>query len=281
MRPFTIYHFCKDAIDLHKPLWVNAIVASANPTMIFLLGASMHRRRSESIFQDKAPSTQHVSDFFFLVLLSELGNKDLQAWQDKIETNCRHLGPATVWVLPVHSFKEWLQQGHQFAVQVWQSAIRFHDAGGIAIENIPAQPVRCSEVETEQQVMGGLVKANEFLVGAELYAVRKQYTMAVFMLHQSAEQALISMVKAATGYHANTHSIDRLLRFAELVSYRIRDIFPRQTEQQKRLFSLLQKAYIETRYKNDYKITEEELLALTEKVRNLNELLQEKIKCPV
>src|SRR5690606_7499001 len=105
--------------------------------------------------------------------------------------------------------------------------------------------------------------------------VRKQHKMAAFMLHQSAEQALRTLLKMGTGYHANTHSIDRLLRYGSLVAYQLPQLFPRQTDQEKRLFNLLQKAYIDTRYKEDYKITDNELLTLTERIRRTHEILAE------
>lgn len=273
MSAFTIYHLCKESIDLQQPHWVSAILQAANPDMIFLLGASQHRRRSESIFQYTAPSSVHVGDLFLLILISDLGNKTLQDWQDKIEANCRHLGTGSVWVLSTTSFHEWLKQGHSFAMQVWQKAIRWHSNGVITEASVPVTATTAGQAEIEKNQVAGKNRAKEFLVGAELYVARKQFSMAAFMLHQCAEQTLITLIKATTGYHANTHSIDRLLRLAELVSYQIRDRLPRITEQQKCIFSTLQKAYIDARYKADYKATEADLLYLLPKIKDVVELL--------
>jgi len=46
-------------------------------------------------------------------------------------------------------------------------------------------------------------------------------------------------------------------------------IFPRGTEQQDKTFKLLKKAYIDARYKKDYKITRVELEYLAKRVRKL------------
>lgn len=78
-----------------------------------------------------------------------------------------------------------------------------------------------------------------------------------------------------TDYHANTDSLDRLIRYASLVSYQLPDIFTQKTEEEKRLFKLFQKAYIETRYKEDYKISTEYLLCITEKVRLIHKILSD------
>ena len=95
------------------------------------------------------------------------------------------------------------------------------------------------------------------------------------MLHQATEQALGTLVKIGTGYHYCTHNIERLLRYAAMVSYQLPDIFPRKTETEKRLFSLLQKAYIDSRYKEDYNIGFTDLLELTERVRTIQDILAE------
>ena len=43
----------------------------------------------------------------------------------------------------------------------------------------------------------GINIVNEFIAGAELFRVREQNKMAAFMLHQAAEQALLTIFKKA------------------------------------------------------------------------------------
>ena len=271
MKPFTIYHLCSDSFSsLQQPL-VDRIIKAAKPGMIFLLGASWYRRRTESIFNESAPTSQHIADCFLLVLMQDLSNKELHEWQDKIESNCKSLMPVTVIVLQTVTFQEWLKTGNRFACAVWQSAAPIYNSGNLSWAVPGDNPTTVIDKDDERRYTEGLTKAKEFLAGSELFRVRKQHAMAAFMLHQSAEQALRILLKAGTGYHANTHSIDRLLRYAGLVSYQLPDIFPQKTEE-KRLFNLLQKAYIDTRYKEDYKICMDDLLCITEKVRHIHEI---------
>lgn len=70
-------------------------------------------------------------------------------------------------------------------------------------------------------------------------------------------------------------SMDRLLRYAGFVSYQLPDIFPQKTEEEKLLFSLFQKAYTGTRYKEDYRISTDDLLCITEKVRLIHKILSD------
>jgi uncharacterized protein len=50
---------------------------------------------------------------------------------------------------------------------------------------------------------------------------------------------------------------------------RFKTIFPRATEGEKRLFQLLKKAYIESRYALDYKVSKEDLEYLSYRVTKL------------
>lgn len=269
MTPFTngeATAFCQQQLT-------DVIVKTANPDMILLLGATLHRKKYESIFNEAAPFCQQLSDCTLLISLPGLAGKELHEWQDKIEHHCSSVLPVTTLVLATVTFMEWLQADLSFARFVWQHAPVLYDVGTICREDFPEAKTAANNKEAARQWEEGLSKAKEFLAGAELYSVRKQHKMAAFMLHQSAEQALRALLMAGTGYHANTHSIDRLLRYGSLVAHQLPEIFPRQTEQDKRLFNLLQKAYIDTRYKDDYKITGEELLTLTDKIRRIHDVL--------
>jgi len=117
----------------------------------------------------------------------------------------------------------------------------FYDAGNIDREDIRESKEIVNDKETTKQWEEGLTKAKEFLASSELYRIRKQHKMAAFMLHQSAEQALQTLLKVGTGYHANIHSIHRLSRDGSLVSYQLSQLFPRQTEQENCLFTCCKK----------------------------------------
>lgn len=51
-------------------------------------------------------------------------------------------------------------------------------------------------------------------------------------------------------------------------------VFPRSTHEEERLFDLLKKAYIDARYKREYKITKKEFEYLAGRVRKLHETLE-------
>ena len=51
-------------------------------------------------------------------------------------------------------------------------------------------------------------------------------------------------------------------------------VFPRDTQEEQRLFDLLQRAYIESRYNPDFEITKEDIDALIPKVEQLRSIVE-------
>jgi HEPN domain-containing protein len=269
MQPFAMNQYSQST---YQQCLVDSIVKAVKPEMIFLLGAVVYHRSIKSIFQTSAVGSQYMSNYIVLVLLENLNNKEPHEWQDKIENQGI---PVTSIVLSVYTFNEWLKAGHRFAINVQQSAEILYDSGSLQLQASHTATPHDEQIGIEKYWRDGITKAKEFLAGSELYRIRKQFAMAAFMLHQSAEQSLHTLLKVGTGYHANTHNIDRLLRYSSLVSDQLSDLFPQKTEADKQLFQLLQKAYSDARYKADYTISYDQLLCLTEKVRCMHEVLSE------
>lgn len=257
---------------LQQPL-VDSIVKAARPDWIILLGVTVCCHHQESIFHAMKDAGQHVASCVLLVLLSDMGDKPYYEWQDKIESQSEALVPVTTIVQPVRSFEAWLKEGHPFAETVQERGFVIYRSENNALpEGMPADSTQWVKAR-EKLIADGLQKAGEFLAGAELFRLRKQPAMAAFMLHQSAEQALSSLLKAGTGYTARTHHIARLLRYAALVVPELATLFPERTLEEKRVITLLQKAYTDTRYQTDYRISTEDLLCITEKVRCISKFL--------
>ena len=94
----------------------------------------------------------------------------------------------------------------------------------------------------------------------------KDLNIGAFLLHQATERTFTAVALVYTGYKPRTHNIEKLLNFNWNYSRDLGAVFIPQDNRDKHLFKLLKKAYIDARYKKSYKITEEELAALIEKV---------------
>src|SRR5450432_1983938 len=122
MRPFSIYMSCKEFLDFHREKLVSIISKIVKQDIMYLLGESLYRRRSESIFCPEAPTSQHAGDYFLLIVVQDLGDKESYQWQDEIEQQCSSVVTVTTIVLKTSAFQQWVKEGHPFAAAVRNAA---------------------------------------------------------------------------------------------------------------------------------------------------------------
>ncbi|HEY1022892.1 MAG TPA: HEPN domain-containing protein [Flavisolibacter sp.] len=274
MKTTTVYHgFALQHEALHAEI-VRKVTATAPVEKLYLLGLTTTSRRTETLFSVPSATRNEVSHFYLLVLIEKDDAYPLSLVQDKIEGVLQHYIPVTAIVFSVLQFYRWLSEGHPFAAAVYQKAFLLYQRDEVPLP-FPA-PVNEEAIKKEAEQLYTQTKTNvqEFLAGAELYTLRVQYRMAAFMLHQAAEQVLRAMLIIHTGLRIHTHSLDRLIRYCTMFCFELPDVFPRRNQKEKRIFQLLQKAYIDTRYKEAYSIKQAELSMLASQVEKLFSFFQ-------
>lgn len=228
---------------------------------IFLLGVTISTKKTNCIFQSPQVSEKIVKliwDCFLLILTSDDHLNEQYQWQERIEAKCKLIIPVSTIVIPTFQFTYWLSEYHPFAMKVNENGTLIYKSEKIALPECPEGFM----VNNSKSLGYEFGKAKEFLAGSELFELRRQYSMATFMLHQTVEQTLHTIIRGSTGYYANTHNIGRLLSYAKFIVPEIANIIPLSSEEDKRLLQLLQKAYIDGRYQSDYKIPYKDLAAL-------------------
>lgn len=253
---------------LVKQSLVEYILGISDPQYIFQLGIKQQEIKLESVFNGKINSNHSIADIWLLVVVNGLKNKTRNEWQDQIETHCNQIIPTITIVVESCVFEQWKINRDSFAGKVLQSAECLF---GFLLESdiLTTQHTEINLIELETSLTTSLNKSKEFLAGSELYRVRKYHSLSAFMLHQSAEQSLLALLNVSTGLRLNSHNVERLIRFCSFLFPEFIELFQIDREKDKRLLRLLQKAYIDTRYKKDYSIRYDELMLLTEKVQQI------------
>jgi HEPN domain-containing protein len=90
--------------------------------------------------------------------------------------------------------------------------------------------------------------ANEFFIDAGNAINRGGNKNAVFYLHQSAERYIPCLLLVQTGYRPKEHAMEKLLRQAAGIDPRYDSIIPNNIKEEKNLFELLRRAYVNSRY---------------------------------
>lgn len=252
------------------------LIKDASPSVekLFLLGSTVMQRRTQSIFHSGQPTCRYTSHYYVLVLVNKTSDHSLNNLRDIIKTKSQQWIPITAIVLCTETFSNWLTEGHLFAKWVVEQSTQLYDAGNICLP--PATPPDEDKLEAEDKklLQETSQKVKSFLAGAELYRIRKEYKMAIFMLHQAAEQQLRTMLIINTGLRINTHSIERLIRYNCMWCDKLLEVFPPNNERLQRLLALLQKAYIDSRYNTSFTICYHDLETLEKKTNQLISLLQ-------
>jgi HEPN domain-containing protein len=113
--------------------------------------------------------------------------------------------------------------------------------------------------------------ATEFWRGCRYYASRNLLKHAAFLLHQATERYYHAAILVFTGYKQRTHDIELLGVQAGEQHALMVDLLPKTDPDDKHLFDLLKKAYIDARYSMSYRITANELAELQKRVLVLAE----------
>ena len=257
---------------------INKIVSIISPERIYLLSVIHQKKEIQSIFVDDAPEEHLIEALNILVLTSESEKRSNDELQDIIENRMEVIIPVTAFVMRVVQFNEWLKNEHPFALKVVQNASLYFDACRVPL-NVPEHYDELTAKEIlREELEHKIRKAVEFLAGAELFLVRRQFEMATFHLHQAAEQIYTGIIRFKTGFQVQTHNLDKLYRYSKYLMPGLKDVFPRGAEKESKLFQCLQKAYLGSRYNPDFSIKYEMVSVLFERVNKLLILCQSKIR---
>ena len=103
-------------------------------------------------------------------------------------------------------------------------------------------------------------------------AIEQQFSKeAAFLLHQTAETLYHSVLLVCTFYTPHVHNLGFLRKQAERIDRRLVDAWPRETRAERAKFEKLKDAYVKARYSKHYRITEEELRWLCDRMEELGQ----------
>ncbi len=96
---------------------------------------------------------------------------------------------------------------------------------------------------------------------------------AAFDTHQAAERLYHCVLLVCTFYTPHVHNLGFLRTQAERLDMRLVDVWPRELKSDRRYFEKLKEAYVKARYSKHYRITEEELRWLGNRVEELGRVV--------
>src|SRR5690606_5264837 len=232
------------------------------------------------------PVGRYFSDFDLLVVVDHEDLTDFEFWEDVEKRLLAELSAGAMRTpvsLIVHSLDDvnWkLEHGRGFFIDIARDGVVLKDTPGIAFSEPQPLPPSTALEEASDHFEDWQGATTRFLKLAKIATEEGMQDEewrknAAFNLHQAAETIYQGLLQVLTFYSPKSHNLIRLRNMTEPLEPKLRDVWPHETKFQKRCFELLRAAYVKARYSRHYRITDEELAFLTERIALLRDVVRE------
>ena len=172
-----------------------------------------------------------------------------------------------------------LTMGRYFYVEIVAKGIMLYDSGECQLatpgELDYAEIKKMAEEYYDDKFSDGL----DFFKGANFYYQEENYHMTAFMLHQATESFLKTIPLVYILYGYKEHDLQFLIEKCKPYTLELAKVFPCDTDEEKRLFDLLRRAYLEARYnKKNFIVTKADIDALVPKIELLRGIVEKACK---
>lgn len=264
----------QDKLELIKDIILEKI---PDVRMIVLFGSYARGNWVEDIHTEGHTTHVYESDFDILVATKSKKTAEDSDLHDRVEKAIA----ATKSIKTPHSIiyhtfgyvRQMIAEGQYFFTDIKKEGIHLYRRSskqslGKAKILTPEQRKQIAEDDFKQWFK----KAKAFYNSSQRNVEAREYKLAAFELHQAVECFYSAVTLVFINYRFRTHDIELL--GIKTVSYdtEFAKVFPRDTAPQRKAFTLLKKAYIDARYKKDYRITKKQLEYLSMRVKELQRL---------
>ena len=237
-------------------------------------------RRSVRI-EDGGIPTVKISDYDIYVITSGINSKKADTILDNVEDiffsgkDFDRDTPVQFINDDIKLLNKYLEEGRYFYTQIKQEGIVLYNSGKYKLAR--RRKLNYAEIKEQAQEYFDekLQSANEFLHTAKLIYKEEYYKMESFLLHQACENYYYAIRLTFTLRNNKQHNLSKLSSATKRYSEDLATVFPQDTLEEKRLFTLLKSAYVEARYNPYFVVTKEDIDALVPKVELLRDITKQ------
>lgn len=229
------------------------------------------------------PVGRYFSDYDILVVVDHEDLTDVPEFWLKTEDRLLDaLSEGTQLRTPVsliyHSLddvNEKLRLGRYFFIDILRDGILLFSESGFPFSKPePLSPEQALK-ETQEYYEEWFESALEFVDDFQSNREKGRTKKAAFELHQATERLYHCLLLVRSLYSPKTHNLNRLRSQTEQLEPRLKAVWPSTNKFERRCYDLLRAAYVKARYSRQYRITDEELAWLGERVELLTALVRE------
>jgi uncharacterized protein len=252
------------------------IAEEMHPAMIILFGSYARNTWAEEITREEGINLEFKSDYDLLIVtakdLNRTANTQWLKTQQKVSSRKFSTSVSLIQHSAGYINKE-LKAGGYFFTDVIKEGKVLYNSGEVVLE----KPGNVDPVEVKKRAKEEferwMEKAGFFYDDCIGNLEKGRFAQAAFNLHQATEGYYTAVLLVFTGYKGKSHHIEELGTQIAKIHPEFKEVFPMDSKDHIERFHLLKRAYIDARYKKDYKITKEDLVYLSERVGVLKELV--------
>ena len=175
----------------------------------------------------------------------------------------------------VSKLNDALSEGRYFYVEILAQGIMLYDSGEYRLATPRELDYAGIKEMAEAYYKDKYSDAEDFLFHAKIAQERRTYQMCSFMLHQATENFIKTIPLVYVLYGYKEHDLEFLIEKCKPYTLDLAKVFPRDTDEEERLFKLLQRAYIEARYnKKNFAVTKADIDVLIPRIELLRDIVE-------
>ena len=183
--------------------------------------------------------------------------------------------PVSLIYHTLNDVNEKLQLGRYFFIDIVRDGVLLFEEAGVRLAEPQALSPEQALQETQDYYGEWFESAEKARKGADFYRNEGDQKDAAFLLHQTVERLYHCLLLTRTLYSPKTHNLSRLRQLSEELEPSLKAVWPRETKFERRSFELLREAYVKARYSRQYRISDDELAWLSERIRLLQALVKQ------
>jgi predicted nucleotidyltransferase/HEPN domain-containing protein len=228
-------------------------------------------------------ANQYKSDYDILVIVSQKELTDRAAYWAKAEERLIRAytiektlrTPVNFIVHSLHEVNDGLAHGRVFFMEVAKDGIALYEADDRELAKPKPKTAEQALEAAREYFEEWMPNGAAFLKGFNFYLSEGDWKRAAFLLHQATESLYQGLLLTLTYYTPYNHNIAFLRSLAEGQDRRLYGIWPEVTHRERAMFQKLKEAYTKARYSKHYRISEEELTWLGERVEELGRVVHQ------
>ena len=223
----------------------------------------------------------YQSDFDLLIIVSDERLTDrVEYWARAEERLIRELSitktlrtPVNFIVHTLHEVNDGLAHGRYFFMDIAREGIALYQSDDSELHQPRPKTPEQALAMAKEYFEEWFPSAMQRFKGAQFHIESRHLKPAAFDLHQTAEYLYHCVLLVVTFYTPHVHNLAFLRTQAERLDRRLAFVWPMDTRRERAMFAKLKDAYVKARYSKHYRIGEEELAWLAERVEELGRVV--------